>query len=91
MAKLFKSSSAMLDWPAAPGSKWSMAARETLPQNIRGCRDGGDEEDRTPDLRIANATLSQLSYAPKFHDEFTIALLRLVTHRPQSRGAPQRC
>ena len=25
---------------------------------------GGDEEDRTPDLRIANATLSQLSYAP---------------------------
>ncbi len=28
---------------------------------------GGDEEDRTPDLRIANATLSQLSYVP-FHD-----------------------
>jgi len=27
---------------------------------------GGDEEDRTPDLRIANATLSQLSYVPKF-------------------------
>src|SRR4051812_48764171 len=26
---------------------------------------GGDEEDRTPDLRIANATLSQLSYAPR--------------------------
>ena len=25
---------------------------------------GGDEEDRTPDLRIANATLSQLSYGP---------------------------
>src|SRR5262245_48545351 len=25
---------------------------------------GGDEEDRTPDLRIANATLSQLSYVP---------------------------
>ncbi len=25
---------------------------------------GGDEEDRTPDLRIANATLSQLSYIP---------------------------
>ena len=44
-----------------------------------GCRDGrnrhatvgadtefgGDEEDRTPDLRIANATLSQLSYVPE--------------------------
>ena len=28
---------------------------------------GGDEEDRTPDLRIANATLSQLSYAPSGH------------------------
>ncbi len=26
--------------------------------------DGGAEEDRTPDLRIANATLSQLSYGP---------------------------
>ena len=25
---------------------------------------GGDEEDRTPDLCIANAALSQLSYAP---------------------------
>ena len=25
---------------------------------------GGEEEDRTPDLRIANATLSQLSYRP---------------------------
>jgi hypothetical protein len=27
-------------------------------------RTGGAEEDRTPDLRIANATLSQLSYRP---------------------------
>ena len=25
---------------------------------------GGDGEDRTPDLRIANAALSQLSYVP---------------------------
>ena len=25
---------------------------------------GGAEEDRTPDLRIANAMLSQLSYRP---------------------------
>ena len=25
---------------------------------------GGDEEDRTPDLLIANQSLSQLSYAP---------------------------
>ncbi len=27
-------------------------------------RIGGTEEDRIPDLRIANATLSQLSYGP---------------------------
>ena len=27
-------------------------------------KSGGEEEDRTPDLRIANATLSQLSYPP---------------------------
>ncbi len=27
---------------------------------------GGAEEDRTPDLRIANATLSQLSYRPNW-------------------------
>ena len=26
---------------------------------------GGEEEDRTPDLRIANAALSQLSYHPE--------------------------
>src|SRR5690242_9014577 len=29
---------------------------------------GGAEGDRTPDLRIANATLSQLSYGPGFRD-----------------------
>jgi hypothetical protein len=27
---------------------------------------GGVEEDRTPDLCIANAALSQLSYDPRF-------------------------
>ena len=27
--------------------------------------DGGEEEDRTPDLCIANAALSQLSYPPE--------------------------
>ena len=31
---------------------------------MRGKEIGGVEEDRTPDLRIANATLSQLSYRP---------------------------
>ena len=33
---------------------------------------GGAEEDRTPDLRIANATLSQLSYRPKSSKTETI-------------------
>jgi hypothetical protein len=32
---------------------------------------GGVEEDRTPDLRIANATLSQLSYHPTEAAHFT--------------------
>jgi hypothetical protein len=31
---------------------------------------GGAEEDRTPDLRIANATLSQLSYRPKMNAHY---------------------
>ena len=37
-------------------------ARQWRPGAIHGY--GGAEEDRTPDLRIANATLSQLSYGP---------------------------
>ncbi len=32
--------------------------------DLLGVLFGGEEEDRTPDLRIANATLSQLSYPP---------------------------
>lgn len=42
--------------------------RMLYPAELRGLRvlavSGGAEEDRTPDLRIANATLSQLSYGP---------------------------
>ena len=34
---------------------------------------GGAEEDRTPDLRIANATLSQLSYGPFGRPDSTLA------------------
>lgn len=33
-------------------------------KNIGGLVFGGDEGDRTPDLCIANAALSQLSYTP---------------------------
>ena len=32
------------------------------------CFNGGDKEDRTPDLQIANLSLSQLSYIPKKHN-----------------------
>jgi hypothetical protein len=42
-----------------PGSSETKRARLSGPLMI-----GGAEEDRTPDLRIANATLSQLSYRP---------------------------
>ena len=37
---------------------------------------GGEEEDRTPDLRIANATLSQLSYPPTEEAETVAQRLR---------------
>jgi transaldolase len=45
---------------------------------------GGDEEDRTPDLRIANATLSQLSYAPT--KERNSSSSRLPAASGRSRG-----
>lgn len=43
-----------------------------IPQQPKNCSGlfelecGGEEEDRTPDLCIANAALSQLSYPPNF-------------------------
>ncbi len=40
---------------AASGGLFALLGKE---------RFGGAEEDRTPDLRIANASLSQLSYGP---------------------------
>jgi hypothetical protein len=33
-------------------------------KSYRWLKNGGAEEDRTPDLLIANETLSQLSYGP---------------------------
>ena len=38
---------------------------KTPTENGWGFIIGGAEEDRTPDLRIANATLSHLSYRPE--------------------------
>ena len=45
---------------------------------------GGDEEDRTPDLRIANATLSQLSYVPTEGADFTGEMRPRTGHRLSS-------
>ena len=44
---------------------------------------GGEEEDRTPDLRIANAALSQLSYPPNAN--FIIATVSAVRSRTRKR------
>jgi hypothetical protein len=49
----------------------SQAHKEKLLTN----HDGGAEEDRTPDLRIANATLSQLSYRPIAFDFIDLRIL----------------
>ena len=43
---------------------------------------GGPEEDRTPDLRIANATLSQLSYRPiELAPELYLQIIAYKTNR----------
>ena len=50
-------------WQVLPGVAWGPGSKKG-PERIRALWFGGAEEDRTPDLRIANATLSQLSYRP---------------------------
>lgn len=45
-------------------SAWPAAHAKPPAENGWRFDCGGAEEDRTPDLRIANATLSQLSYRP---------------------------
>ena len=49
---------------------------------------GGDEEDRTPDLGIANAALSQLSYVPTI--VWMIPPLRSIPNRQPRRLADER-
>src|SRR5690606_1681992 len=49
----------------APRIGAGIHAKKKGPETIRALACGGAEEDRTPDLRIANATLSQLSYRPE--------------------------
>src|SRR5881409_2508668 len=48
---------------------------------------GGDEEDRTPDLRIANATLSQLSYVPTAVRHYNVIT---NNHRKETPHGPPR-
>ena len=52
---------------------------------------GGEEEDRTPDLRIANAALSQLSYPPNvgrilYHTGW---LIKAITSHPDANRLPR--
>ena len=49
---------------------------------------GGDEEDRTPDLGIANAALSQLSYVPTTNR--MIPPLRSIPNRQPRQLADER-
>src|SRR6185437_4364914 len=50
--------------PATVAAKGAIAGRQSKLQNLRSKLDGGDRGARTPDLSIANAALSQLSYVP---------------------------
>ncbi len=60
----------------------TLGRNEKKPGETPGFRiGGGEEEDRTPDLRIANATLSQLSYPPEEAKSYNMA---------RRRGSPGR-
>ena len=69
--------------------------------SIGGLLNGGDEGDRTPDLCIANAALSQLSYTPTdqiFNRKHVLARQALCPRRSlkaraqsTSDGVPRRC
>lgn len=47
-----------------PRQHWRTGRREKGQRGLWPLYFGGDEEDRTPGLGIANAALSQLSYIP---------------------------
>ena len=57
-----------------------------MPRKVQKCREiidftalsGGLEGDRTLDLRVANAALSQLSYKPKYN--FLVVFLVVMTY-----------
>jgi hypothetical protein len=48
--------------------------------NVKHTEDGGDRGIRTPDLRIANAALSQLSYIPSLTRQIIAQLILVSQH-----------
>ena len=61
----------------SPIAKWDFSTEKY------GIYLSGAEEDRTPDLSIANATLSQLSYGPNNKSKWkrTIFYIRWILNR----------
>ena len=47
-----------------PRQHWGNGQKKSQPMRVGILGIGGEEEDRTPDLVIANDALSQLSYPP---------------------------
>ena len=59
------------------------ASKGKGPETFRALVIGGEEEDRTPDLRIANATLSQLSYFPFGWVDVVYIRSELIAHEAE--------
>ncbi len=55
--------------------------REKGQSNVWPSMSGGEDEDRTHDLRIANAALSQLSYPPTRGTEYSKNLFQGIDGR----------
>ena len=59
--------------------------REKGQSNVWPSMSGGEDEDRTHDLRIANAALSQLSYVPTLSVYSSSKSWSLESAGPESR------
>lgn len=62
--------------------RWE-AGEKNQPDAVGFLNSGGEEEDRTPDLRIANATLSQLSYFPFGWVDVVYIRSELIAHEAE--------
>ena len=69
-------------WSGTPGGTRTPDARlrtpPLYPLSYRGITSGGDRGARTPNLGVANAALSQLSYIPGLGDSATIEVVNLI-------------